>query len=193
MAALVALAIFSGDISRGASKDVTLFSSAELTSTSLIVVQRESLAYTTRYTQWLGGDIDRREVQIARALLAQRLNVITSSKLTIGNQLSQQYFENLALSDDLLASTQPGILSKKQSEVIKPQSKEFIDAMLLETRELVAAYQNALQDVLEDSAADRQFKADRLIFVLYLFCFIPDALWFIHIHIRPTVPSKFIG
>jgi signal transduction histidine kinase len=169
MAALAALAIFSGDISRGASKDVTLFSSAELTSTSLIVVQRESLAYTTRYTQWLGGDIDRREVQIARALLAQRLNVITSSKLTIGNQLSQQYFENLALSDDLLASTQPGILSKKQSEVIKPQSKEFIDAMLLETRELVAAYQNALQDVLEDSAADRQFKADRLIFVLYLF------------------------
>ena len=69
---LVALAVFSGDISRGASKDVTLFSSAALTSTSLIVVQRESLAYTTRYTQWLAGDIERREVQIARALLAQR-------------------------------------------------------------------------------------------------------------------------
>ena len=166
---LVALAVFSGDISRGASKDVTLFSSAELTSTSLIVVQRESLAYTTRYTQWLAGDIERREVQIARALLAQRLNVITSSKLTIGNQLSQRYFENLALSDKLLASSQPGILTKNESDRIRTQSMAFVDAMLLETRILVAAYQDALHIVLDESAADRHYKADRLIFVLYLF------------------------
>ena len=166
---LSVLAVFSQDISRGASKDVTLFSSAELTSTALIVVQRESLAYTTRYTQWLGGDVERREVQIARALLAQRLNVITSSKLTIGNQLSQQYFENLALSDKLLASTQPGVLSKKESERIKAQSKEFVDAMLLESRILVATYQDALHVVLDESAAERHYKADRLIFVLYLF------------------------
>ena len=166
---LSVLAVFSQDISRGASKDVTLFSSAELTSTALIVVQRESLAYTTRYTQWLGGDVERREVQIARALLAQRLNVITSSKLTIGNQLSQRYFENLALSDDLLASTQPGILTKKESERIKAQSKEFVDAMLLESRILVATYQDALHVVLDESAAERHYKADRLIFVLYLF------------------------
>ncbi|TRZ56234.1 MAG: hypothetical protein D4S00_05195 [Streptomycetaceae bacterium] len=169
MGTLIALAVFSQDISRGASKDVTLFSSAELTSTALIVVQRESLAYTTRYSQWLGGDVERREVQIARALLAQRLNVITSSKLTIGNQLSQHYFENLALSDKLLDSTQPGFLTKKESEVIRAQSKEFIDAMLLETRILVAAYQDALHIVLDDSAAERHYKADRLIFVLYLF------------------------
>ena len=166
---LSVLAVFSQDISRGASKDVTLFSSAELTSTALIVVQRESLAYTTRYTQWLGGDVERREVQIARALLAQRLNVITSSKLTIGNQLSQQYFENLALSDKLLASTQPGVLSKKESERIKAQSKEFVDAMLLESRILIATYQDALHVVLDESAAERHYKADRLIFVLYLF------------------------
>ena len=166
---LSVLAVFSQDISRGASKDVTLFSSAELTSTALIVVQRESLAYTTRYTQWLGGDVERREVQIARALLAQRLNVITSSKLTIGNQLSQQYFENLALSDKLLASSQPGFLSKKESERIKAQSKEFVDAMLLESRILVATYQDALHVVLDESAAERHYKADRLIFVLYLF------------------------
>ena len=166
---LSVLAVFSQDISRGASKDVTLFSSAELTSTALIVVQRESLAYTTRYTQWLGGDVERREVQIARALLAQRLNVITSSKLTIGNQLSQQYFENLALSDKLLASSQPGFLSKKESERIKAQSKEFVDAMLLESRILVATYQDALHVVLDESAAERHYKADRLIIVLYLF------------------------
>ena len=169
MGTLIALAIFSQDISRGASKDVTLFSSAELTSTALIVVQRESLAYTTRYTQWLGGDIERREVQIARALLAQRLNVITSSKLTVGNQLSQRYFENLALSDKLLADSEPGFLTKKQSNALKAKSKEFIDAMLLETRILVAAYQDALHSVLDESAADRHYKADRLIFVLYLF------------------------
>jgi len=169
MGTLIALAVYSQDISRGASKDVTLFSSAELTSTALIVVQRESLAYTTRFSQWLGGDIERREVQIARALLAQRLNVITSSKLTVGNQLSQRYFENLALSDELLADSEPGFLTTKQSKALKAQSKKFIDAMLLETRILVAAYQDALHIVLDESAADRHYKADRLIFVLYLF------------------------
>jgi len=168
MGTLIALAVYSQDISRGASKDVTLFSSAELTSTALIVVQRESLAYTTRFSQWLGGDIERREVQIARALLAQRLNVITSSKLTVGNQLSQRYFENLALSDELLADSEPGFLTTKQSKALKAQSKKFIDAMLLETRILVAAYQDALHIVLDESAADRHYKADRLIFVLYL-------------------------
>lgn len=169
IATLVALAFFSSDISRSASKDIKLFSSAELSSTSFIVVQRESLAYTTRYTQWLGGDIERREVQIARALLAQRLNVVTSSRLTIDQQLSQRYFENLAKSDRLLASSQPGYLPSRFADTIRNESKAFIDAMLLETRSLVAIYQDALHQLLEKSALNRNFKAKRLLYVLYLF------------------------
>jgi len=166
---LVGLTLLSSEISRGASRDVKLFTSAELTSTSLIVVQRESLAYTTKFSQWLAGDIERRDVQIARALLAQRLNVIVTTDLSVGQQLSQRYYENLSISDALLDNAQPGYLKLEDAEKIKKQSREFIDTMLLETRTLIAAYQSALDDVLEKSAVVRDERAQKALFLLYLF------------------------
>jgi signal transduction histidine kinase len=166
---LLALTFLSSEISRGASRDVKLFTSAELSSTSLIVVQRESLAYTTKFSQWLGGDIERRDVQIARALLAQRLGVVVSSNLSIGTQMSQRYFENLSNSDAILNDAQPGYLSRQEANKIKSRSIEFIDAMLLETRSLVAAYQRALDQVLEKSALDRHDRAEKALLLLYTF------------------------
>ncbi len=166
---MVALTFLSSEISRGASRDVKLFTSAELSSTSLIVVQRESLAYTTKFSQWLGGDIERRDVQIARALLAQRLGVVVSSNLAIGQQMSQRYFENLSSSDAILNDAQPGYLSREAASKIKSRSTDFIDAMLLETRSLVAAYQRALDQVLQKSAVNRQERAEKALFLLYSF------------------------
>ena len=166
---LVGLTILSSDISRSASKEVKLFTSAELSSTSLFVVQRESLAYTTRFSQWIAGDIDRRDVQIARALLAQRLSVVTTSNLSIGEQLSERYYEILALSDELLADSRPGRLPQANAEAYAGKTKEFINGMLFETRSLVAAYQNALDQLLEKSAIDRREKAEKAILVLFLF------------------------
>jgi signal transduction histidine kinase len=166
---LVGLTILSSQISRAASKEVKLFTSAELASTSLFVAQRESLAYTTRFSQWIAGDIDRRDVQIARALLAQRLSIVTSSNLSVGEQLSQRYYENLAISDELLANSQPGLLSNADAEKIARQTKEFIDGMLFETRSLVAAYQSALDLLLEKSAVDRRERAEQALLVLFLF------------------------
>ncbi|MBF8252346.1 MAG: histidine kinase [Actinobacteria bacterium] len=169
MCTLVGLTILSSQISRAASKEVKLFTSAELASTSLFVAQRESLAYTTRFSQWIAGDIDRRDVQIARALLAQRLSIVTSSNLSVGEQLSQRYYENLAISDELLANSQPGLLSNADAEKIARQTKEFIDGMLFETRSLVAAYQSALDLLLEKSAVDRRERAEQALLVLFLF------------------------
>ena len=166
---LVSLTVLTGDISRGASKDVNLFSSAELASTSLLFAQRESLAYTTRFAQWVGGEVERRDVQIARALLAQRLNVITSSNLTAGALFSQDYFKNLDEADKILASAQPGILPRSEAKAIDIQSKAFIDSMLIETRKLVVVYQNNLDLVLAKAAVDRRHKAEQSLFVLLLF------------------------
>jgi len=166
---LVFLTVLTGDISRGASKDVNLFSSAELASTSLLFAQRESLAYTTRFAQWVGGEVDRRDVQIARALLAQRLNVITSSNLTSGALFSQDYFKNLDEADKILATAHPGILPRSEAKTIELQSKAFIDSMLIETRKLVVVYQNNLDLVLAKAAVDRRHKAEQSLFVLLLF------------------------
>lgn len=168
-ATLVAITIFSGDISRSASRDIEIFSSAELSSTSLMVAQMDSLAYTTRYTQWLDGEIERRDVQIARALLAQRLNVRTTSSFSIGEELPPSYFENLALSDKLLEGTQPGYLPTSIANDIRGESELFIDRMLYEVRSFVSTYQIALDQFLKKSAIDRNFKAKRLLNVLYLF------------------------
>ena len=169
---LVFLTVLTGDISRGASKDVNLFSSAELASTSLLFAQRESLAYTTRFAQWVGGEVERREVQIARALLAQRLNVITSSNLTSGDLLSHDYFMNLDEADKILAAAQPGILPRSEAKAIEIQSKAFIDSMLIVTRKLVVVYQNNLDLVLAKAAVDRRHKAEQSLFVLLLFLFL---------------------
>lgn len=117
----------------------------------------------------MAGDIERRDVQIARALLAQRLSVVTSSNLSIGQQLSQRYYENLTNSDELLSRSQPGFLPRSLANEFKAEAKSFIDGMLLESRSLVAAYQTALNQVLEKSAKERQDNAKEALYFLFLF------------------------
>ena len=58
--------------------------SATAPAASIIYTQRETLVYTIRLTQWLDQQIPRREVQIARALLAQRLAVINTDGKSVG-------------------------------------------------------------------------------------------------------------
>ena len=166
---LVAIALFSGDISESASKDIQLLNSAELSSSSLVLAQMESMEYTVRYTQWLNGEIERRDVQISRALLAQRLNVVTSTLLSTGQVLPPTYFENLAKSDSLLEKSQPGYLPNSASKNLRTESMVFIHTMLVEVRNFFPVYLDSLNQLSKKSAIDRDFKAKRLLFVLYLF------------------------
>lgn len=193
---LVAIALFSGDISDVASKDINLLNSAEISSNSLVLAQMESMEYTVRYTQWLDGEIERREVQISRALLAQRLNVVTSTLLSTGQELPPSYFENLAQSDKLLARSQPGYLPSSTAKTLREESIVFIDAMLSEVRNFFPVYLDSLSKLSKKSAVDRNFKAKRLLFTLYLFLglslilFAFFALCLVRQHRRNTIANS---
>jgi len=109
---LIALSVSTYQASRTSFREASVLSKAEAPAASLIFTQRESLVYAARVGEWLGGTIPRREVQIARALLAQRLNVITYDNHTTGEQATPEYISALKSLDTIVDSAPTGILSE---------------------------------------------------------------------------------
>jgi hypothetical protein len=141
---LVALAISTFSSSDQATEERDVFTSAQTTASSIIFTQRESLAYTTRYSMWLAGLVTKREVEISRAILAQRLNVIDIENLSMGARLDPEFIDALRLSDKLLAMSPDGVLPRTEVAPIKEQAQEFITTILGASRTLVVAYQQEL-------------------------------------------------
>ena len=165
---MVALTISTSDISRGASEDNEVFSSIQNKAQSLALVQRETLAYTTKFAQWGAGDIPRIDVEIARGILAKRLSGVNAQRASSGQYLNSQYFENLFTSDKILSSSKPGYLTRNDYRAIKPQSKIFVDGMLSFSRAFAVTYRAQLDQLLENSAKDRRQKADTNLYILIL-------------------------
>jgi signal transduction histidine kinase len=84
---------------------------ADAASSALIFVQRDTLVYTLRLTQWLSQQIPRQEVQIARATLAKRLLAINFDGKSIGQNPHAGYFRMLKAIDNSVMQSNPGILS----------------------------------------------------------------------------------
>jgi signal transduction histidine kinase len=158
---LVALAISTFSSSDQATEERDVFTSAQTTASSIIFTQRESLAYTTRYSMWLAGLVTKREVEISRAILAQRLNVIDIENLSMGARLDPEFIDALRLSDKLLAMSPDGVLPRTDVAPIKMQAQEFITTILGASRTLVVAYQQELDAHLVAVAEKRQAESLR--------------------------------
>ncbi len=141
--------------SRFAASETKIFSSAQSTATSIIFTQRESLAYTIRYSEWLGGLLPKRDVEIARAFLAQRLNVINADGTSTGQRAAPEYVAALKLSDSILASAPDGILPEKMHTRLVASSGDFINEMLGQSRQMVVSYQQELDANILLSAQKR--------------------------------------
>ncbi|MDE2409729.1 MAG: GGDEF domain-containing protein, partial [Actinomycetales bacterium] len=76
--------------------------SEESDASAMIFVQRESFNTLIAMRDWADGQRDAREVQIARALLGQRLEVITSSGVNTYKLTSANYQEKLAGIDKII-------------------------------------------------------------------------------------------
>lgn len=142
--------------SRNSISQARLLSDAEAPSASIIFTQRETLVYTARYSQWLAGQVDRRTVQIARALLAQRLSVIDAAGNAIGERLSSHFLESIKLSDSFLASTSPGIINAADQKRLRVISQPAIEAILLNSRQLTEAYQHAVDRQIRSQVVARE-------------------------------------
>lgn len=176
---LIALSISTIASSRSATEERVIFSSAETTASSIIFTQRESLAYTTKYALWLAGETSKREVQISRALLAQRLNVIDIGNGTMGSRLDPEYLQALKESDQILESAPDGILTRDQARFVSDRANEFISTFLLASRSMVVQYQQELDQHLLDASNVRKSKAEQNLFLLLSLMFLTSIflLW----------------
>jgi diguanylate cyclase (GGDEF)-like protein len=69
---------------------------------SVVTVQRESFNVAIALSGWGHGGASTREVQIARALLSQRLNVVTQSRTVTAENVGADYLASLAALDEVI-------------------------------------------------------------------------------------------
>ncbi len=76
---------------------------------------RDSLTYIDRAQQYLLGVVPRRDVQLARAMLAQRLRVIAANGVAAADSTGPDYRAALAALDAVVAKAPPGLLPVAQN------------------------------------------------------------------------------
>lgn len=159
-----------------------ILSSVETPAATIIFTQRETLVYATRLAQWSNGGTPRRNVQIARNILAQRLAVIDTSGRSMGSRAQSSYWDALKSSDALVASAPAGVLPETLHPDMNKKISPIIDQILAESRELAVSYQRTIdQDLLEraQATADR----DRLNLILF-YIFIAFGSLFMFFNVR---------
>jgi signal transduction histidine kinase len=124
--------------------ETKVFSSAQTSSNSIVYTQREALAFTVKFSQWLGGELPKREVQIAQAMLAQRLSVIDADGTVTGKRISPQIRERLIAADATLTKSPEGILPPDLQEVFSDEVTSLINQLVFDSRQMLATYQKEL-------------------------------------------------
>lgn len=150
-------------------EQANVLSDVETPAASIIFTQRETLVYATRLAQWSNGGIPRREVQIARNLLAQRLAVIDSSGMSMGERADTGYWSAIKQSDAIVAASQPGILPESDHAIVNSQLAPVIDAILAESRQLVVDYQRSVDDKVMKNTQDAAQRERVILFFFYAF------------------------
>ena len=148
-----------------------LLSDIETPAASIIFTQRETLVYATRLALWSNGGTTRREVQIARNLLAQRLAVVDSSGRTMGSRASSQYLKALYSSDAIVSAAPVGVLPESMHAQTNKVLIPVIDEILAQARQLVVSYQRSIDQEMVDRAKDdaRRDSFNLALFYIILF------------------------
>ena len=165
---LIALGFTTIASSGRAVKQAAIVTQAETTSSSIIFTQREALVYTTRLGQWVGGFISRREVQIARALLAQRMSVLDVGGISMGARATPEFLDALSDSDDLLASAPTGYLPESLQIRYGVDAAPIVNEVIDHARKLIVSYQQDLDAQFRKAAVERANAARLNLILLYL-------------------------
>jgi signal transduction histidine kinase len=169
--ALISLGASSIFESRNAGSRSKILSNIETPAASIIFSQRETLVYATKLALWSNGGTSRREVQIARNLLAQRLAVVDSSGKSMGERASASYWKALKTADELVAAAPMGILPESLHRDTNKVLLPVIDQILSAARELVVSYQKSVDREMELYARDTAHRDSLNLLLLYLFIF----------------------
>ncbi len=104
---------------------------------NMVRVQRESLVFLIAFEQWTGGTVTRRDLQIRRALLANRLSVRDDEGVINGDRIHTEYFQILGVLDDFMEAGPLGILPHDDRAVIQSKSADAVQSFIFESRKLV--------------------------------------------------------
>lgn len=113
--------------------------SEEADGTAMTFVQRESFGLIIELDRWARGDATARDVQIARALLGQRLQVRTASDVTTYELTDYAYRTSLAAMDDLVRSLDDAAVDERSLQ--RQAAGSVIDEFEVRTHELSTVFQ----------------------------------------------------
>ena len=169
--ALIGVGVTTLAESRSSVSRAQVLSDIETPAASIIFTQRETLVYATRLAQWSTGGTSRREVQIARSLLAQRLAVIDSSGKSMGSRANSQYWKALRDSDAIIAAAPMGLLPENLHRAVNAEISPVIDSIVAEARNLVVSYQRSVDNDMAENARKSAQNNQRVVLFFYLFLF----------------------
>lgn len=113
-------------------KHTEVFARTESATTNMLYTTRETLAYVDAAERYVLGVAPRRNAQLSRALLGQRLSVVSDNGGTAGDALSIEYRAALEALDRAIAQLPPGTLSEEQRQeaaaIILPKAQMLSDA-----------------------------------------------------------------
>ena len=170
---------------------------ANTSSSALIFVQRETLVYTLRLTQWLNQQIPRQEVQIARESLAKRLLAVNFAGKLIKQNPHAGYFRMLNAIDNSVMQSNPGILSTTiRSHILKVLDLQ-IKILITQSQFFATWYQKAVNTELVNSAKTSQKKdlESSLFLILFIILSLIGFVWIARTSISQYRHNKslFVG
>lgn len=180
--AILALGLSTFLYSNSTGERAKVLSNVETPAASIIFTQRETLVYATRLAQWANGGTTRRQVQIARNLLAQRLAVIDTSGRSMGSRAQADYWAVLKESDRIVASAPMGILPENLHRKYNQAVVPVIDEILAEARRLVVSYQRSVD--AEMIAAARDSMNRTRINLTFFYIFVIAGALFLFLNVR---------
>ena len=166
--ALVTLGFSSITELRSADQRSRILSDIETPAASIIFTQRETLVYATKLALWSNGGTPRRNVQIARNLLAQRLSVVDSSGRTMGSRADKGYWDALNKSDAIVSAAPMGVLPENLHQEINRALLPVIDQILEQARNLVVSYQRSVDQEMVNLAKETAERDSFNLLLLYI-------------------------
>ena len=126
-------------------RESTLARTEGVTTNSLYIL-RETMNFTSSFQSYLEGQVPRRDVQIARALLLRRLAVIDQSGESGGARTSERYGTALGELDEALAVAPPGTLPAAARPALVAKVQPTIDALQSAARKDVDTVSSGVRD-----------------------------------------------
>ena len=134
---MAGLLVSSISAQKAARSHTETFLRTETSATNATTTLRESLNYGLTVQDYLLGVVSRRSVQIARALLAQRLTVVDETGLSAGAETGPAYLEALTRLDAVVAGLPAGMLPETDRVAARAQAAPAVDALNEASRRLI--------------------------------------------------------